>query len=180
MLDTTAHPNTQVMLEAWRRMADAGAATAPQSAAGDPTALIGNIFVLRAHPDRKWLFRTAGQALSAHFGKALCDEDFLELWLGADRGLAGSTLDSVCALGSPALIRARGETLTGRILPVEIALAPLTDCGSNGRRVLGYYQPLGGEAMVGARPLWRHTICEVIAPKRPIGRPHLRLVSSQD
>lgn len=183
MLDQRAHPNTRTMLEAWRRMDDHQPAPTSGSgmaaAAVDATPLIANMFVLRAS-EAGWRFRTAGDALTRHFGKSLCEEDFLDLWLGADRGLATSILQSVCAEGNPGLIRARGETLTGRVLSVEIALAPLAPGNGWAQRILGHYQPLGGETFIGARPLWRHTISEVIAPRREIRRSHLRLVSSRD
>ena len=181
MLDRRAHPNTRIMLDAWRRMDAAPSHSTGRRRArgGDPTPLIANMFVLRA-TDTGWKFRTAGEALTRHFGKTLCDEDFLDLWVGADKGLAASILQSVCAEGNPGLIRARGETLTGRVLHVEIALAPLAERRATPHRVLGHYQPLGGEAFIGTRPLWRHTITEVIAPRREIKRSHLRLVSSRD
>ena len=181
MLDQRAHPNTRTMLQAWRRMHDTASqetGTKPANPA-DATPLIANMFVLRASPEG-WRFRTAGDALARHFGKSLSDEDFLDLWLGADKGLASSILQSVCAEGNPGLIRARGETLTGRVLHVEIALAPLSSGASAVQRILGHYQPLGGEAFIGARPLWRHSITEVVAPRREIKRSHLRLVSSRD
>ena len=181
MLDRRAHPNTRIMLDAWRRMDAAPATDGPdrRSGSADATPLIANMFVLRAN-ETGWRFRTAGEALTRHFGKSLCDEDFLDLWLGPDRGLAASLLQSVCAEGNPGLIRARGETLTGRVLHVEIALAPLVERQTTPHRVLGHYQPLGGEAFIGARPLWRHSITEVVAPRREIARSHLRLVSSRD
>jgi len=183
MLDRTAHPNTRTMLEAWRRMETATADTALSAPMmGEPSALIGNIFVLREAGESCWLFRTAGQHLHDYFGKNVCDEDFCDLWMGTDRDLATSVIDAVNAERSPGVIRGRGETLTGRILQVEIALAPLPHRPGTVRRVLGHYQPLGGEKLVEARPVWRHAITEIHAPQRkaPAKRPHLQLVSSRD
>lgn len=181
MLDKKAHPNTRVMLEAWRRMD-----TTPvnlmmgHAGNGEPTSLINNIFVLRESGPEDWRFRTAGDALRRYFGKAVTDENFIDLWMGADRGLTLSALLAALAERSPAILRARGETLTGHQLGVEIALAPLEGRPGQVRRILGHYQPLGGEGLMGDRPIWRHIITEVRAPQRQERRPHLRLVSSQD
>ncbi|MEM1105485.1 MAG: PAS domain-containing protein [Pseudomonadota bacterium] len=183
MLDRTAHPNTRTMLEAWRRME---AAPAPRSSdlqlIHEPSALLANIFVLREAAGGTWRFRTAGQALHDYFGKNVCDEDFFDLWMGGDRGLARSVADAITAEGSPGVIRARGETLTGRALQVEIALAPLSHRPGTARRLLGHYQPLGGEKLLERRPIWRHAITEIHAPQRRVrpARPHLHLVSSRD
>ena len=180
MLDRTAHPNTRIMLEAWRRMEQAPMlGLTPTSRSGEPTALIRNIFVLREANAKSWTFRTAGEALSDYFGKSVCDEDFMDLWMGADSNLASSVIGAVTAEASPGIIRARGETLLGKILNVEIALAPLPGPINAPRRILGHYQPLGGEALANG-PLWRHTISEIRAPQRTVKRPHLRLVSSND
>ncbi|MEM1150880.1 MAG: PAS domain-containing protein [Pseudomonadota bacterium] len=183
MLERTAHPNTRTMLEAWRRMDQtSGDALSHAPMMGEPSALIGNIFVLREAADRSWLFRTAGDALHSYFGKNVCDEDFFDLWLGSDRSLARSVTEAVSAEASPGVIRARGETLTGRILQVEIALAPLPHKPATARRLLGHYQPLGGEKLIEKRPIWRHAITEIHAPQRQAKpkRGHLHLVSSRD
>ncbi|MEL6567366.1 MAG: PAS domain-containing protein [Pseudomonadota bacterium] len=183
MLERTAHPNTRTMLEAWRRMdSNPGDALSHSPMMGEPSSLIGNIFVLREAAEGGWLFRTAGQALHDYFGKNVCDEDFFDLWMGSDRGLARSVAEAVSSELSPGVIRARGETLTGRILQVEIALAPLPHREGTARRLLGHYQPLGGEKLLEARPIWRHAITEIHAPQRqtPRKRPHLKLVSSRD
>lgn len=180
MLDRTAHPNTHIMLEAWRRMEQApmeGLSSPVRP--GEPTALIQNIFVLREAGPEAWTFRTAGEALVNYFGKQICDENFMDLWLGADRDLARSVISAIVAESGPGLIRARGETLVGRQLHVEIALAPLPSPPGTSRRILGHYQPLGGEALASG-PLWRHIITEIRAPQRTVKRPHLRLVSSRD
>ncbi|MEM9738717.1 MAG: PAS domain-containing protein [Pseudomonadota bacterium] len=159
-----------------------GDALSHSAMVGEPSALIGNIFVLREAADECWLFRTAGQALQEYFGKNVCDEDFLDLWMGSDRSLARSVTQAVISGLSPGVIRARGETLTGRILQVEIALAPLPQREGSARRLLGHYQPLGGEKLLESRPIWRHAITEIHAPQRPAPskRPHLHLVSSRD
>ena len=180
MLDRTAHPNTRIMLEAWRRMDQSPImGLTPSAHSSESNSLIQNIFVLREAGPKSWSFRTAGEALADYFGKSVCDEDFMDLWMGADRGLAKSVMDAVSAEASPGIIRARGETLLGKILNVEIALAPLPSPVGAPRRILGHYQPLGGEALTNGL-LWRHTISEIRAPQRTVKRPHLRLVCSND
>ncbi|MEO0466886.1 MAG: PAS domain-containing protein [Pseudomonadota bacterium] len=181
MLDRTAHPNTRTMLEAWRRMDTAPGVLAQAGLdSDDPSGLVNNIFVLRGAESDNWIFRTSGQSLNRFLGKQMCDENFLDLWLGADRGMVQSVITSVLAEKGPGLIRARGETLIGRQLDVEIALAPLPASQGSVSRILGHYQPLGGEAMLGERPIWRHSVTELRTPQRPMRRSHLTLVSSRD
>lgn len=179
MLDHKAHPNTRTMLEAWRRMEQVPSRlfTADTTHA-DSSGLVDHIFVLRQSSARCWSFRTAGSALEKVFGKHVCDENFVDLWMGPDRQLVLSAIEAVMAEGSPGLIRAQGETLTGQTTEVEIALAPLSDTGAMSQRILGHYQPLGRD-MSAPRPIWRHAVTEVRAPQRRTRGSHLRLVSSR-
>ncbi|MEL6284664.1 MAG: PAS domain-containing protein [Pseudomonadota bacterium] len=179
MLQRIAHPNTKIMLDAWKRMGTASVGKVeaethlPQQ--GD---LLANLFLIRETPESSWIFSSAGDGVSKQLGRALIDHDFLSLWAGPDRlmveGLMGSVLDAA----APALVRAKGETLAGNRLEVELALAPLPDDRTGSGRMLGLYQSLGGEGLLAGRPIWTHRITGIWPPERAARKPRLRIVSS--
>lgn len=184
MIDRAAHPNTTILLDAWRRM-ETHWPDGPQPAvAAGPDqhpAIIANLFVLRGWPDGRWTFRNAGDGLTARFGRSVLEEDFRDLWQGADQTLVSGFLSAVAETGRPGLIQAYAQTLAGARLDVELALAPLFGSHPGQARLLGHYQTLGGEAMIAGRPVHRHLITAILPPTEPpSSTPHLRLVSQND
>ncbi len=172
------------MLEAWRRI-ERSATSAPvpglpAPATGEETALVGRIFVLERQGRSVWNFRTAGEALGDLLGRPLPGRDFLNLWNGSDREMVRTLLESVASVRGPALIRATGETLAGRQLPVEVARAPLPAVSSGATRVLGHYQGLADTIHEPAQPVWRHALTGLVPPRHARPRPGLRIVSSRD
>lgn len=182
MLASLLHPNTKAMLQAWRRLSarQPAISTPDEPLVEDHTSLIGRLFVLHEIEPRCWTFRTAGEDLSKLLGRELVEQEFLSLWTGPDRTMMSGLLDSIATRGRPGIVRARGETMVGRRVETEIALAPLQRSGDKTPRMLGLYQSLGGEAMLGGRPIWRHCITTISAPDAPSGRTALRLVASND
>jgi hypothetical protein len=85
---------------------------------------------------------------------------------------------------SPATLRARGETIDRQRLEIEVLLAPLVGRGSVQSRILGLFQPLGGEALLRGRPLVRLMVMGLYPPLaesvQPGSGPRLRLVTSDD
>lgn len=181
MIERTIHPNTRILLDAWKRMCttpDTHADIGPQANAHPE--LITNLFVIQAMEEGHWVFRTAGDGLSRLLGRELTNHDFLSLWTGPDRHMMAGFLDAVRADGSPGVIRGRGETLTGQRAEIEITVMPLARSmvETSRARFLGLYQTLGGTPMLKGRPIWRHRISMLVPPDtRPQG-PALKLVAS--
>lgn len=188
MLDRAAHPNTTILLDAWRRMETDMETRWPAEASTDTVSrpdhhpgIIANLFVLRAWPDGRWTFRNAGDGLASRFGRSVLEEDFRDLWQGPDQTLVSGFLSAVAETGCPGLIQAYAQTLAGARLDVELALAPLFGSHPGQARLLGHYQTLGGEAMIGGRPVHRHVLTALWPPASPpTPPPHLRLVARND
>lgn len=187
MLDAGLHPNTQTLLEAWRRMDSAASppgrhgrlSAEAQFEPDGHAALVASLFVLRRTPEGAWIFRSAGDSMTARLSRVLLDHDFLDFWSGEDRAFAKALLEAVSRLGHPGVLKARGSALNGFRLDVEIALAPLPrETGAS--RLLGLYQVLGPEGPMHGRPVSQHAITAILPPHRPPARPRLRLVASND
>ena len=181
MQDRSIHPNTRILIDAWRRMS-----RGPESnAIDDPRVaehpdLITQLFVVQHSNDNGWRFRTAGQGLSDLLGRDLTNHDFLELWSGPDRFMMTHFMDAIRYDGAPGIVRGRGETLAGQRVEVEITLMPLVRPGgqTDTPRLLGLYQTLGGEPMLKGRPIWRHRISMLVPPDTRTEGPQLRLVAT--
>ena len=181
MNDRSIHPNTRVLLDAWRRMNANNASAAFESPrVEDHPGLIDRLFVLENKRDGAWLFRTAGGSLTGLLGRPLVDHDFLNLWSGPDKSMMSAFLDAVQLDGAPGVIRGRGETMTGQRVELELTLMPLVK-QSEGRdsfRLLGLYQTLGGEPMLKGRPVWRHRVSMLVPPDTRMSEPRVKLVAS--
>jgi hypothetical protein len=78
----------------------------------------------------------------------------------------------------PTLIHARGETLAGKRLDLEFALAPLLENDNGARRFLGLCQAITPEEALGGRPLRRLQVLAIFPPA-PVMRPAIRVVASR-
>ena len=181
MTEGPAHPSTIAMLEAWRRMecaaTDGFTDSTPGVVTGEEDALVGRIFVLQKQPSQSWPFRTAGEHLASILGRPLSGRNFLDLWSGSDRDMVNTLLVAVTVQGAPGLVRARAESLSGRELEIEIALAPLPKVVNGNPRLLGHYQDLGAQPGEPSKPVWRHSLITIVPPERRMPQPRLRLVS---
>lgn len=175
MQDIQAHPNTLAVLEAWRRLSE-GDTYADGPTTDDYPGLVGRLFVLKQVADQDYSFRRVGPALERLFGRQLTEHNFLSIWNEADRDLVSATLASATVERGPALLRARGETLTGKRVELEFALAPLA--GNTGTRYLGICQAMTSEEALGARPL-RRLQATAVYPPAPRLAPAIRMVSSR-
>ncbi|HPF24057.1 MAG TPA: PAS domain-containing protein [Hyphomonas sp.] len=181
MNDRSIHPNTKILLDAWRRMnahTDPVGSESPRVT--DHPGLIDRLFVLEHKRDGAWLFRNAGGSVSSLMGRQLVDHDFLNLWTGPDRPMMSAFLEAVQLDGAPGVIRGRGETLTGQRVELELTLMPLAKQSErpDTSRLLGLYQTLGGEPMLKGRPVWRHRISMLVPPDTRVPGPQLKLVAS--
>ena len=175
---STVHPNTRLLLDAWRRMA-----ANPDQIAHGPQAsahpnLIDHLFVLSRTNDGAWVFSNAGSAIGRLLGRELEDHDFQSLWSGNDRRIMAAVIESTTQESEPSLVRLSGESLRGYRCDIEISLAPLKSRA--GPKILGLYQTLGGEAMLRGRTIWRHRILSLRMPDQRDAEPHIRLVASND
>lgn len=183
MVERSLHPNSRILLDAWRRMtADAGAHPASDLRTAHHPDLMARIFVIQMTEANGWIFRNAGESLSALLGKPLADQCFLDLWTGPDRAMVDGFLSAVRLDGAPGIIRGRGETLTGQRVELELSLAPLSGFGSKTppARLLGLYQTLGGERMLKGRPVWRHRVSAILPPDTRMEGPQLKLVANNE
>lgn len=181
MTEGPAHPSTIAMLEAWKRMDCAGSEglmpAGPGAVTGDEDALVGRLFVLQKQAGTAWSFRTAGEQIAATLGRPVPGRDFLDLWTGSDREMVRSLIMAVAAQGAPGLVRAQAESLSGRAVRIEIALAPLPGVANGNTRLLGHYQDLQPETETAREPVWRHALIGIVPPERRAPRPRLRLAS---
>lgn len=181
MIDRSLHPNSRAMLNAWRRLAY------PDHPGGDdgaglpaPADLLSHLFVLRRADDGGWVFRNAGQRLSAVTGRVLHDRDFTDLWREGDRSRVSALLASVIHEGEPGIIHGRAQTLDRRTVGLEVSLAPLVRPNGDPRpdRMLGLYQILGSPKALGSQSLWIHAVEAIMPAARLVQRQGLRLVVS--
>lgn len=172
-----AHPNTKAMLDAWRRLTD-GSEAAEGPTTDDYPGLVGSLFVLNHAGEDDFAFRRAGTSLERLFGRDLIDHNFLSIWEEHDRRLVAAGLAIAVKDQGPTLIHARGETLAGKRLDLEFALAPLTQREGASRRFLGLCQTMGPEEALMGRPL-RRLQAIAIFPPAPALDPAIRIICSR-
>lgn len=181
MIDRSIHPNTRVLLDAWRRMqANPNGHALEGPDVRDHASLVERIFMVERREDLSWLVRTSGPALNALVGRNLVNANYLDLWTGPDRAMMAAFMESIRFDGAPGVVRGRGETLNGERVELEISLMPLTaDPGRSPRqRMLGLYQTLGAETALLGKPVFRHRISMLVPPDTRRTGPQLRLVAN--
>lgn len=177
MEELKAHPNTQAVLAAWRRLS-LGQVDGEGPSTNDYPGLIGRLFVLTYVDEADFSFRRSGYGLDKLFGRQLAEHNFLSLWGASDRNLVAAALGSALADNGPTLIKARGESLDGRRIDLEFALAPLAPVGTT-IRFLGLCQSLTPVDVLGGRPLRRLQAVAVFPPAPLAETPTIRIVSSR-
>lgn len=181
MNENALHPNTQLLLSAWERMTHEPEGVSSERHSRIHPELVDCLFVLEKQ-EESWIFRNAGQNMANILGRELADQDFLDFWTGHDRNLTASLLSFVQEGSKPGFLKARGETLVGRRINIELTFAPLIKAGQ-GRaqnRLLGLYQTLGGIEALNGRPVWRHRLTEIVPPDSSDDVPRMRLVANNN
>ncbi|MEP7209728.1 MAG: PAS domain-containing protein [Alphaproteobacteria bacterium] len=173
-----AHPYTQAVLDAWRRLAD-GQLSEDGPTTEDFPGLVGNLFVLNHVGERDYSFQRVGHNIEKLFGRQLAEHNFLSLWSEPDRTLVSAALASAHADQGPAIVRARGETLDGRRIELELTVAPLPAQTANRERFLGLCQSITPDHSLGGRPLRRLQAIAIYPPAPEPRAPTIRLVSSK-
>jgi hypothetical protein len=177
MEDLKAHPNTEAVLDAWRRLAT-GDIHGVGATTDDYPDVVGSLFVLNRIEAGDFSFRRVGCSIDRLFGRPLADHNFLSLWSEPGRSLVSAAFASARSDRAPAIVHARGETLDGRRIDLEFALAPLVDMAGPPGRFLGLCQPMTPVAALGGRPLHRLQVVAVYPPS-PTIEPAIRIVSSR-
>ncbi len=177
MEELKAHPNTQAVLDAWRRLSDGTPATEGPTT-DDYPGLVGRLFVLNHVAERDYAVRRVGYAIEQLFGRQLVEHNFLSIWGESDRRLVAAALTTAVSDRGPTLIRARGETLVGKRVDIEFVLAPLFGKPGAPARFLGLCQTMTPEHVLAGRPL-RRLQAMAIFPPAPTLHPAVRIVSSR-
>jgi len=182
MITHTKHPNTKTILSAWQRMTSASQSEEKGPRTSDHPDLIDRLFVLESSDDGAWLFRNAGKRISSLLGRELAEQNFLDFWKGHDREMLEGFLFSVQETHLPGILEARGETLTGQRVDIEMTLAPLASPrGSEPhQRLLGLYQTLSADDILHGRPVWRHRLTAIYPPDIRPEPAAIHLVASND
>ncbi len=176
MNELNAHPYTQAVLDAWKRFIG-GAPDDQEALTDDFPGLVGQLFVLHQVSDGDYSFRRVGKSLEQLFGRELSDHNFLSLWSDSDRQLVSGALQTAKADQGPVRVRARGESLDGRRIDLEIALAPLQSQTGKGVRFLGICQSLSGEERLAGRPVRRMQAYAVFPPAPMPAKPMIHVVA---
>jgi hypothetical protein len=145
------HPDTRALLSYGRALSGIG--TTPPG--GGAASLAGRLFVIDRLVSGRLQVRTFGSELVTLFGSDLRDSDLRALFLPADQTLLAAFVAAVEAVNEPGVLRAVAETGDGRRLGAELLLTPLRSEGQQADRLLGLFQPLGGESLLDGRPLKR-------------------------
>lgn len=171
------HPNTRVVLDAWKRLADGVQANEGPATDDDP-GLVGSLFVLNHLGARDYAFSRAGGSLERLFGRQLIDHNFLSIWSEGDRQIVEAGLAVALQDCGATVIHARGETLVGKRIDLEFSLAPLVRGSAPTNRFLGLCQAITPEEVLNGRPVCRLQALAVYPPA-PDREAAIRLVASR-
>lgn len=176
------HPNTQTLLTAWNSMQAKGHSSGRGPDAEKHPEIIDYLFVIERVEPHSWIFRNAGERMSDLLGRELGDHNYLDFWRGHDRQMLSGLLDSVNESRLPGIINARGETLSGQRIDIEMMLAPLSGLQTNVKqpRLLGLYQAVSGARALQGRPVWRHRLTAIYPPDVQSEPAMLKLVANND
>ncbi len=143
MIEAALHPGTRAMM-AYARSLTRGGGPRPSSHPPDPRAA-DRLFLLdgRAGP---LLLSAVGAGVQDLFGEAFYGDALRRIMSAGDLALLDGLVRAVLERGCPGVLQALVDGTEGRRLGVEITLAPLDVDLAGPGRLLGYVQPLGGEA----------------------------------
>lgn len=143
------HPDTRALLVYGRVLAGVG--QAPKKGAADH--VLNRVFVVEPMADGRLPIRSFGAELIKVLGRDLNHYDLQTLFLEPDRKLLHGLIAACVAAGEPGIARITASGAEDARLDGEILLAPLKIDGALGKRFLGLFQPLGGEAFLGGQPI---------------------------
>ncbi len=169
------HPDTRALLAYGRALAGAG--PAPKKGGADQ--VLERLLVIERISDGRLPIRTFGADLVKFFGRDLREHDFARFFLAPDLQLIHALIGACAAAGEPAVARVGAETACGQAFGAEILLTPLKVDAYLGCRFLAMFQALGGEHLLGGRPIQILRLASLHPPqaKAPNG---MRLVVVND
>ncbi|MFZ4121288.1 MAG: PAS domain-containing protein [Caulobacterales bacterium] len=174
--EETFHPDTRALLAYGRTLAGGTDQPVRRSRADQ---VLERLFIFERTQDGRWPIRTFGQDLVTVFGRDLKDHDFATLWLAPDKVLISALISAAADAGQPAIARVTASTQDGTKLGAEVLITPLRMEPAFGERFLALFQPLGGEAFLGGKPI---TLIRCGSLHPPVARSPLpvRLVVNND
>ena len=180
MQDRSLHPNSRILLDAWRRLSTPEWQLALNESMDAPSGLVEHIFVLQNDGQNHWTFRFAGGGLKDLLGRELQHADFMSLWSGQDRDRITFLINTVVLDQEPGIAHGAAHAEGGGKVPVELLLAPFKKPSAEGpaKRLLGLYQVLGTTHKLGGYPIRKHDLRRVSSVSRLVKRPPLRLIVS--
>jgi len=149
-------PGTKLVFDYWNALRNGR--RLPRRSEVDPAALralLPNVFILQRYDSEHVVFRVAGTALCAAFGRELRDHNFVTLWSRNCQPVIRDLLLQLAEKAQVATVRADGATLDKRTLSTETVLLPLADDWGAQTRILGFAGFGREEASLGWRKLVR-------------------------
>lgn len=173
--EETFHPDTRALLAYGRALAGASDPAARPAPGAGADRVVERLFVMDRQPTGPLVLRTFGAELVTLFGHDPRGKDFLAFFPKWDQALIAAFADTVSAAGQPGVLRVNAETTGGSNLGAEILITPLRVPPVSSDRLLGLFQPLGGETLIDGQHVTR---LKLGAMHPPVARPKagLRLV----
>ena len=131
-------PSTKALFDYWNALRNGRAA--PIRREVDPVALrtiLPRIFMLEMVDANHAIFRIAGTALCAAFGREFRDHNFVELWDRESRRDVLTLVQRVVERCEVGLIDAEAATLDRTVIKGEFLLLPLSDVNGHRTRLIG-------------------------------------------
>jgi hypothetical protein len=131
-------PGSKLLFDYWNALRNGR--KLPQRSEVDPAALrtlLPHVFVLQRYDSDHVIFRVAGTALCAIFGRELREHNFISLWARNGQPAIRDLLLQLAEKAQVAILRAVAFTLDKRAVSTEAALMPLADEWGAHTRILG-------------------------------------------
>jgi hypothetical protein len=153
------HPGSRELFQYWSRLK--GERTAPERADIDPSAIraiLADVFILEADPQRLFPLRLSGSRVNALFGSELKGRAFASLWPAAAWGEVAALLEGVMDESHAVVVGLATSGPDGATLELEWLILPLRHHGKTHARLIGSLSPARVPAWLGLVPISEITI----------------------
>ena len=151
------HAHTKRLIETWR--SSRGDRRLPPRVDISPAALgplLPQVFILgETGADDGWRFRLAGGFVNDLFARDLRGASFLSLFGAPDRAGVEAALHRARASAEPVVLKVLARGGDGRVLGLELTLAPATGPTEAADRILGLVQPTSAMGRLAGAPVTR-------------------------